>query len=139
MKILILFFGLFVVGEMLTALSTYGQQTQSVEIYVRGHKYDSLESYKASKQRFDFADHQWNSWHIHTLYLSGVENGLTRALYDFYKPLGVSLLPLASSTIFKSQMQRVIQQAITLSADPKLLIVDGNRLRIMTIKEESLH
>ena len=96
----------------------YGPQAQgAIEIYANGHRYDSLQGYLSSKKS-DTA--------LHKLYVLSVEKGVIGALQDFSStPVGHSITP--------EQLQGAIQQAVTRSKDPKLLLSRPGKVRIMSL------
>ena len=99
-----------------------------IEIYANGHKYNSLQEYLASKKSAKtFQGHQKNSFDaaLHELYVLSIENGMVDALQDFYGTL-------ANRSITPQQLQEAIQQAVTRSKGPKLLISEPGKVRIMT-------
>ena len=64
---------------------------------------------------------------LHKLYVLSVENGMVSALQDFYQALG------QSNSISPEQVQEAIQQTVTTSKDPKLLISGAGKVRIMSL------
>ena len=99
-----------------------------IEIYAHGYKYGSLQEYLASKKSAkSIQGHQKNSFDatLHELYVLSIENGVVDALQDFYGTL-------ANRSIAPEQLQEAIQQAVTGSKDPKLLISEPGKVRIMT-------
>jgi len=117
----------------------YGPQAQgAIEIYANGHKYSSPQEYLASKKPAKIVQsHQsgitakgdpyninLSNTTLHELYVLSIENGVVGALQDFYGTL-------ASRSITPEQLQEAIQQAVTRSKDPKLLISEPGKVRIM--------
>jgi hypothetical protein len=106
----------------------------SVEIYAKGHQYDSLQTYLTSKKLALFRAHQkgLSDETRHKLYVLSIENGITGVLQDFYQAWDQSRL----QTVFRispDQLQNAIQQAVTASKDPKLLISQPGKVRIMEL------
>lgn len=104
------------------------QARGAVEIYANGHQYDSLQAYLASKKSVAAPSPpgKLSDTALHKLYVLSVENGVVGALKDFYStPVGRS--------ITAAQLQEAIQQAVTRSKDPKLLISKPGKVRIMAI------
>jgi hypothetical protein len=107
----------------------------AIEIYVNGHKYDSPQAYLASKRsavvvgaRHAVPVHKdLSDAVLHKLYVLSVENGMVSALQDFYQALG------QSNSISPEQLQEAIQQTVTTSKDPKLLISGAGKVRIMSL------
>jgi hypothetical protein len=101
----------------------------AIEIYANGHKYDSPQTYLASRKsakilqgnQKDLSDAT-----LHKLYVLSVENGVVGALRDFYQTRG------QSDFISPEQLQEAIQQAVTTSKDPKLLISGAGKVRVMS-------
>jgi hypothetical protein len=123
----------------------------SIEIYAKGHKYDSIQEYLASKKlpvnSIQESQNNLSDPTRHRLCVLGVENGIVTALQDFYEPnipLGVaasSLMPsartlLVSRKLTVEQLQEAIQQAVTASKYPKLLISEPGKVRIMALTTE---
>ena len=69
---------------------------------------------------------------MHKLYVLSVENGVVGALQDFYQTWGQADLQTPQS-ISSGQLQEAIQQAVTTSKDPKLLISEPGKVRIMAL------
>lgn len=141
-----------------------------IEIYVNGHKYDSIEAYKASQKALpakpvltpDALNSQQQNLirqqaqqlgikvdvnkiktlkidqdsispsTIHKFYVLSVENGVVSALQDFYQAWGQADLQTPQS-ISTGQLEGVIQQAVSASKDPKLLISEPGKVRIMSL------
>jgi hypothetical protein len=72
---------------------------------------------------------------LHKLYVLSVENGMVGALQEFYQTWGQSDLPI-NSIISSEQLQEAIQQAVATSKDPKLLISEPGKVRIMELITE---
>ena len=73
----------------------------------------------------------------HKLYVLSVENGMVGALQDFYQAWGQSE-PQMARTITPEQLQEVLEDSVTKSKDPKLLITEPGKVRIMTLTQQSL-
>jgi hypothetical protein len=75
---------------------------------------------------------------IHRFYVLSVENGVVGALQDFYQNWGQSV-PRISRVISSEQLQEAIQQAVSSSKDPKFLISEPGKVRIMalTVKDST--
>lgn len=112
-----------------------------IEIYANGQKYDSLKAYKLFEKlgvvhipvgrsipksyqvgQKNLSDASW-----HQLYVLSVENGMAGVLRDFYQTWG------QSQSIASEQLQEAIQQVVTSSKSPKLLISGPGKLRIMAL------
>ena len=65
---------------------------------------------------------------LHKLYVLSVENGVVNALQDFYEARGQS-----DFQISPEQLQGAIQQEVTMSKNPKLLISQPGKVRIMSL------
>ncbi len=107
------------------------QARGAVEIYANGHQYDSLQEYLASKKSAvaPSPPEKLSDIALHKLYVLSVENGVVGALQDFYStPVGRS--------ITAEQLQEAIQQAVTKSKDPKLLISKPGKVRIMSLNAQ---
>ncbi len=145
----------------------------AIEIYAKGHKYDSIEAYQESKrvaaeqlaptkaslnsQQEDYVRQeaqklgmdvdfskvktfQVNQKNIsdltrHKLYVMSVENGVVGALQDFYYTRGQSGFQMDRRSSSK-QLQEAIQEAVTASKEPKLLISEPGKVRIMALTTE---
>ena len=112
-----------------------------IEIYANGHKYNSIQAYVAAKKlaasrpaptpvplKGNMSDAT-----LHKLYVLSVENGVVGALQDFYQNVGHSDFQITHQ-ISSDQLQEAIQQAVTTSKDPKLLIAEPGKMRIMGLK-----
>jgi hypothetical protein len=122
------------------------QAQGAIEIYANGHKYDSLQLYQASKKSiampspvdfskdktFQVNQKNLSETALHKFYVLSVESGVIGALKDFYQTWGHSDLQM-TPRISSVQLQKAIQQAVTTSKDPKLLISDQGKVRIMAI------
>ena len=71
----------------------------------------------------------------HQLYVLSVENGVVSALQDFYHNRGQYDIQMPHR-ISSAQLQGAIQQAVTRSKDPKLLISEPGKIRIMAISPD---
>jgi len=71
----------------------------------------------------------------HKLYVLSVENGVVDALQDFYQPQGQQGFPIGQE-ISSEQLQAAIQQAVTASKEPKLLISEPGKVRIMALTSQ---
>jgi hypothetical protein len=72
---------------------------------------------------------------MHQLYVLGVEHGMVEALHDFYQSWGESNFQMPKR-ISSEQLQEAIQQAVTTSKDPKLLISEPGKMRIMAMSNK---
>lgn len=72
---------------------------------------------------------------MHKFYVLSVENGVIGALQDFYQTWGQSGIPI-KNFITSEQLQEVIQQAVATSKDPKFLISEPGKVRIMSLTVE---
>lgn len=124
----------------------FGSQARAIEIYVNGHKYGSLEAYKAYQRTMTatpvslgrplktlpMGPQDISDATRHQLYVLSVENGMVGALQDFYQAQGQPdfQTPHIGSS---EELQEAIQQAVTASAAPKLLIAQPGKLRIMAL------
>ena len=120
---------LFLVLWVIPVLGTQAQG--AIEIYANGHKYDSPQAYLASKKSAPVNQKKLSDASLHKLCVLSVENGVVGALQDFYQTWG------QSDFIFPEQLQEVIQQAVTTSKDPKLLISGEGKVRIMSLMSRS--
>lgn len=122
-----------------------------IEIYANGHKYDSLQAYQVSKESA-VAHSSQESQNIlsdatrHKLYVLSIENGMAGILQDFYETLDQSgpqmvhtLIPGTPVSLSNTpeQLQEAIQQAVTASKDPKLLISQPGKMRIMDLTPDN--
>jgi len=69
---------------------------------------------------------------MHQFYVLSVENGVVGALQDFYQSWGQTNLQL-NSIISSEELQLAIQQAVATSKDPKFLISEPGKVRIMAL------
>ena len=69
---------------------------------------------------------------MHRLYVLSVENGVVSALEDFYQTRGKSDFQITRN-ISSEQLQEAIGQAVAMSKDPKLLISEPGKVRIMAL------
>ena len=107
------------------------QARADIEIYAKGHKYDSLQGYLSSEKPLGAVSPKLSGTTPHELYVMSVENGVVAALRDFYStPVCLSITP--------GQLQEAIQQAVTKSRDPKLLISKPGKLRIMDASAQDI-
>jgi len=111
-----------------------------VEIYANGQKYDSFEDYVASKKTHPLV--QINELGItestsHKMYVLGIENGVNEALKNFYQHWGQMDFQFAGP-ISKSQLQNAIKEEVTKSQNPKLLISEPGKLRIMSLTDKDV-
>jgi hypothetical protein len=72
---------------------------------------------------------------LHKLYVLSIENGMVGALQDFYQAWGQSNLRV-NNIISSEQLQEAIQQAVATSNEPKLLISEPGKIRIMVLTVE---
>ena len=70
----------------------------------------------------------------HQLYVLSVEDGMVNALKDFYQTWDQADL-IQIRKISSDQLQEAIQQAVTASKEPKLLISEPGKVRIMALKK----
>ncbi len=107
---------------------------QSIEIFVKGRKYQSLEAYQASQKPPQSKTDQVKPQEItdavqHKLYVLSVENGLVNALEAFYQGHGHAKVPLSDL-----QLQEAIKQAVTQSPGSKILIAGPGKVRVMSLE-----
>lgn len=159
---------LFLVLWIIPALSP--QAHGAIEIYVNGHKYDSIQAYLASKKTavarsspmpaslnsqqedyirkeakklgfdvdfskvktFQVNHKDLSGKSLHKLYVLSVENGLVGALQGFYSSWGQTDLQIPR-LVSSGHLQEAIQDAVTTSKDPKLLISEPGKMRIMAL------
>ena len=161
---------LFLLLSLLPAVQAWG----GIEIYVKGHKYDSMEAYQASKrpvvaavttavpvplnnQQEDYIRQEAQRMGfkvdlskiktfqvgkqdpkaLHQLYVMSVERGMAYALTDFYQSRGQFDFHIPRQ-IASSQLQGAIQQAVTNSPSPKLLIAEPGKIRIMALTADNI-
>jgi len=134
---------------VLWVISVFGPQARgaTIEIYANGHKYDSLQAYLTSKKIVVGAGHaqplhdseharpvhkELSDTALHQLYVLSVEHGIVDSLQDFYQTWGQSDFQVIRR-ISSEQLQQAIQQAVTRSKDPKLLISGPGKVRIMAL------
>jgi hypothetical protein len=103
----------------------------AIQIYANGHSYGSLQAYLTSKGSAKTA--QVNHEDLsdaarHKLYVLSVEHGVVSALQDFYQTRGQSYFQISPE-----QLQEAIQQAVATSKEPKLLVSEGGKVRIMAL------
>ena len=122
---------------LLLGLAAWAQTP--IEIYANGHKYDSLQAYKASEQPVtghlskvkppEITADFLSAATMHELYGLGVEDGVFGALKDFCQAS-------VSQTIAADQIEDAIRKAVTASEAPKLLISESGKVRIMTLNTD---
>ena len=132
---------LFLVLCSMTAVQFTAQA--EIEIYADGHKYSSLQAYKTSEKsdRVDLSKiktDQLKSMSLaemaqHKLYVLSVEKTVVGALQGFYQNWGSPDIKEARE-ISSGQLKDVIQEAVTSSKDPKLLISGAGKVRIMRLQ-----
>jgi hypothetical protein len=120
---------LFLILWVIPVLGTQAQG--AIEIYANGHKYDSPQAYLTSKKTAPVNQKELSDASLHKIYVLSVENGVVSALQNFYQTWG------QSDFISPEQLQEVIQQEVTTSEDPKLLISGAGKVRIMSLIERS--
>jgi hypothetical protein len=118
-----------------------GSQAWAIEIYADGHQYNSFQAYQASKKSTKASTPQVNrsglsDATLHRFYVLSIENGMVGALQDFYQNWGQSYLQMPRR-ISSDQLQKAIQEAVTTSKDPKLLISTPGKVRIMAMSPEN--
>ena len=69
---------------------------------------------------------------LHKLYVLSVEHGMVSALQDFYQAWGQPAVRITRS-INAEQLQEAIQEQVTVSRSPKLLISEPGKVRIMAL------
>jgi hypothetical protein len=79
---------------------------------------------------------------LHRLYIRSIEDGVARALRDFYQTRGQPDSPMTRTlsigrSITAEQLQEAIQQAVTASKGPKLLISEQGKVRIMSLTPQA--
>jgi len=74
---------------------------------------------------------------LHKLYVLSVESGVVGALQDFYQTWGQSDFQM-TRRISSEQLQEAIQQAMATSKDPKLLISEPGKVRIMVLTTKNI-
>jgi len=110
----------------------------AVEIYINGHQYASIESYQAAKKAakeqspVQVNSHGLSDMVQHQLYVLSFESGMVGALQDFYQTRGQFDLQM-TRRIDPEQLQAAIEQAVTGSKAPKLLISEPGKVRIMAL------
>ena len=113
-----------------------GAQT-NIEIFADGHRYDSFKDYQDSKKHLEVLSKQAKTATMspatqHRLYVMSVEKGVVGALEDFYEQRSSPAIQLAHRVTL-DQMQEAIQEAVTSSKGPKLLISQPGKIRIMAL------
>jgi hypothetical protein len=73
---------------------------------------------------------------LHQFYVLSVEHGVVGALQDFYQNWGQSEVQVPR-TISSEQLQVAIQQAVATSKEPKLLISEPGKVRIMAMSPDN--
>ena len=121
--------------------ATQSSSQGAIEIYANGHKFDSIQQYTSWKESSaqlkkdpSSKAHQVNLSDAtrRKLYVLSIENGMAGILQNFYQTWGQSVLPL-THRISSDQLQGAIQQAVTASKDPKLLISGPGKMRIVDL------
>jgi hypothetical protein len=122
---------------VLWAIPVWGPKAQgAIEIYANGHKYASPQEYLASKTLAAVpSPKELSDTTRHQLYVLSVENGVVDALQDFYENQGQSGFQVARR-ITSAQLQQAIEQTVTGSKDPKLLISNPGKMRIVAISPD---
>lgn len=129
----------FLVLWIIPVLGTRAQG--GIEIYVNGHKYGSFEAYLASKKTVaanvpvSQKPKGLSDLTLHKFYVLSVEHGVVDALEDFYENWGQLDNPMPRK-ISSEQLQEAIQEAVSASKDPKLLISEPGKVRIMSMSSE---
>ena len=117
----------------------------AIEIYAHGHKFDSIQEYNSWKEssvhiKKDSSSkaHQVNLSDAtrRKLYVLSIENGMAGILQNFYQSWGQSALPV-THRISSDQLQGAIQQAVMASTDPKMLISQPGKMRIVDLGVEN--
>ncbi len=107
-----------------------------IEIYVNGHKFTSIQAYaqwERSRTKTILVNPKIPIDQVqHKLYVLSIESGIARALKEFYQPHDFSMFRRLE--IYPQQLQRAIQQAVTASTTPKLLIVESGKIRILDLR-----
>jgi hypothetical protein len=112
------------------------QARGDIEIYAHGHKYDSLQAYQASEEHPSKNHDNLSDATLHKLYTLSIENGMAGILQNFYQSWGLSGIQVPSR-VSSDNLQEAIQQVVTASKDPKLLISEPGKMRIMGLAPES--
>jgi hypothetical protein len=73
---------------------------------------------------------------LHNLYILGVERGVVDALRNFYQKMSPSDIRV-TPRILSNQLQDVIKQEVTTSKNPKLLISQHGKMRIMSLTPDN--
>ncbi len=116
---------------ILTIILAYGPQAQgSIEIYAKGQRYASLQAYLQSEKPVHPKPLSDNT--RQKLYQLSIENGMVGVLQDFYLTMDKPV-PVMARTITTNQLQEAIEQEVTSSKGPKLLISEQGKVRIMTL------
>ena len=109
----------------------------NIEIYVNGHKYDSLQAYEASKSKtLNVTSNPLSEATMHKLYILSVEKGMVTAFENFYRTFWAGSDFTLGERIAPDQMQEAIKKAVTASGSTKLLIAGSGKVRIMTINTD---
>ena len=112
----------------------------AVEIYANGHKFDSIQDYTSWEESalhskaLSLKDGQIkiSDTTRRKLYILSIENGMAGILQNFYQSWGQSALPV-THRISSDQLQGAIQQAVMASTDPKMLISQPGKMRIVDL------
>ena len=112
----------------------------AVEIYANGHKFDSIQDYTSWEESalhskaLSLKDGQIkiSDTTRRKLYILSIENGMAGILQNFYQTWGQSVLPV-THRISSDQLQEAIQQAVMASTDPKMLISQPGKMRIVDL------
>jgi tRNA A37 N6-isopentenylltransferase MiaA len=107
-------------------VSTAAAARADIEIYANGQRYASLQAYIEAREAGELDPK------IHKLFVLGVENGVIEALQDFYQSRTQEDLPQIR-TIPLSRLQQYLKQTISMSKDPKLVIAQPGKVRILTL------
>ena len=70
---------------------------------------------------------------LHRLYVISVEKGVVGALQDFYQTWAQPDLQIPR-TITSQQLQGALQEAVITSKEPKLLISEPGKVRVMSLQ-----
>jgi len=74
----------------------------------------------------------------HRLFVLGIENSVVGALQEFYQNWGQSDIRMPKE-VSVDQLQQIIEQAVSSSKEPKLLISEPGKVRIMSISADNSH
>ena len=126
----------------------------AIEIYANGHKYNSLQEYALWKESvnnpkgksFQASQKNLSDETLRKLYALSIENAMAGVLRNFYQTWEpseslisrtVMLGTPATRDITPEQLQKAIEQSVTVSKDPKLLISGQGKVRIMAISPDN--